>query len=134
MFRHRCLPHNLTFFIHITFYITRKPLFLEIGQSTFMGSLQYLEHWGESKNLFLWFLRLCRELTQDQRKNPISQHLMSAFTKRCCKFALASWIRDRTRIPNNAKKVIGILLFVLKWLLTFIVAFLSVFYGCLVLI
>ena len=54
---------------------------------------------------------------------------MSAFTKRCCKFALASWIRDRTRIPNNAKKVIGILLFVLKWLLTFIVTFLSVFYG-----
>ena len=34
----------------------------------------------------------------------ISQLLMSAFTKRCCKFALASCIRDRTRIPNNAKK------------------------------
>ena len=60
---------------------------------------------GETPSLYSTCdsLRLCRKLTQDQGKNPISQHLMSAFTKRCCKFALASWIRGISKHPTSVK-------------------------------
>ena len=60
---------------------------------------------GETPSLYSTCdsLRLCRKLTQDQGKNSISQHLMSAFTKRCCKFALANWIRGISKHPTSVK-------------------------------
>ena len=37
--------------------------------------------------------KIMQKINTRPRENSISQHQESAFTKRCCKFALASWIR-----------------------------------------